>query len=265
MPQPFTIAPSEALLIGLCCEEYLRLREHIPDWPFLETIRIRLDPFIPDLKQMTSRRITASDVPIDINWTQGDDGEYGTSPSHPNNQFVKNERGMFRQTVDASRHNLKWLLLFYLDSTVGMSSAYRRLLQRWREFSTDLNQVGAEYERAVTTAGPQYTDACGSEDNGPEIENLLNELMQFNELKNIFRLGRDFGFLCATLRLYETGCPRVMFVRLFLKATTQLFQADAVQRGSACFSAIKSLGDLFEDELAISSAWHIADRIAKEG
>lgn len=265
MPQPFTIAPSEALLIGLCCEEYRRLREHFPDWSFLETVRTRLEPFIPDLKQFTSQPITASEVPTDINWTQDDEDEFGTSPAYPNCLFVKNERGMFRRTLDASRHNLEWLLLFYLDPAIGMSSAYRLWLQGWREFATDRTQVLVDYEKAVATAGPQYRDAFGSDDNAPEIERLLNELMQFNELTDVFRLGRDFGCLCATLRLYEIGCSRVTFVVPFLKATGQLFQANAVQRGTACFSAIKSLIGLFEDELAISSAWQTVERCVQEG
>src|SRR5262245_41992361 len=265
MPQPFTIAPSEALLIGLCCEEYLRLREHVLDWPFLETIRNRLDPFIPELKQFTSQPITASEVPVDINWTRDDKDEFGTSREYPNSLFVKNERGLFRRTIDASRHNLKWLLIFYLEPAIGMSSIYRQWLQGWREFATDRTQVLVDYDKAVATAGPQYRDACGSDDNAPEIESLLNELTQFNELKDVFRLGRDFGCLCATLKLYEMGCSRITFVVPFLKATGQLFQANAVQGGTACFSAIKSLIGLFEDELAISSAWQIMERCVEEG
>ena len=266
MPQPFTIAPSEALLIGLCCEEYLRLRVHKPDWSFLVIIRYRLDPFIPDLKHTSGRRMNPLDVPLDITWTAGDGDEYGTSPTNPNTLFVQNDRGMFRQTLDASRHNLQWLLLFYLDSAIGMSPAYRRLVQEWQEYATDHTQILDAYQKALATAAPQYNDACGTDDNATEIEKLLDQLMQFNELNDLFHLGRTFGYLCATLRLYETGClQRTTFVGSFLEATLRLFQADAVQRATACFSAIKSLSTYFEDELAISTAWRLADRLGNEG
>src|ERR1019366_8217442 len=140
MNEPFTIAPTEALIIGCFFEEYLQLRKYKPDWPFLETLRGGIEPFIPDLKSTTNVQISASNVPADIRWNVGEVDEYGTSPACPNTLFVRNERGVFRQTLDASRHNLKWLLLFYLDTAVGMSPEYRQFVREWQEFSTDRNQ-----------------------------------------------------------------------------------------------------------------------------
>src|SRR5260370_34907904 len=155
----FNIAPTEALIIGCFFEEYLYVRKHEPYWPFLDVIRSRIEPFIPDLKQTTSVQISASDVPSDILWNGGEVDEYGVSAAYPNTLFVRNERGVFRQVVDASRHNLKWLLLFYLDTTVGMSPEFRRFVRDRREFSTDLNRVVLKYEKAVSSAGPQYNEA----------------------------------------------------------------------------------------------------------
>jgi hypothetical protein len=225
--EPFRIFHSEALIIGCCFEEYLQFRNHVPDWPFLGAIHLRVEPFIPDFKLITGGQIPPSEIPSDIVWKDGEGDQFGIAASHPNTLFPRNARGVFRRVLDASRHNLRSLLLFYLDTAVGLSPQYRRFVQGWRENPNDLIPVQLRYDEEVSSAGPDYRDENGVDDDPASIELLLARLAQLdvNAAQDIFELGRNFGRLCATLRLYEYGCSKTSFVVSFLKTTMKLYQA----------------------------------------
>jgi hypothetical protein len=262
---PFTITPTDALLVGLCLEEYLCLREQAADWSFLCTLRERLEPFIPDLKHVVGRACDESDLPHDIEWKSDDGDEFGTSPTSPNALFVRNERGLFRRQLDDSRHNQARLLLFYLDTAVGVSAPFRRLITSQQDININFSELLEAYQAARSSAGEGYSDADGSTDDPSGIEQRLADLAHYNEVADVFELGRHFGGVCGSIRLCECGFPPKAFLARFLKAVTSLFATNVVQKNSIPLSAIKRLLDLFEPVLQNSVAWKLSSRVTLEG
>lgn len=265
--QPFFIAPTEALLIGLCLEEYLFLKKHVENLPFLMSMRCRVSPFIPDMRSVTAGRIDTSEVPSDVEWLLVESSKkYGRSPTNPHCTYFLDSEGACKIRLDESRRSLVWLLAEYLGNALGMSKEYRAFLNAHHQSDADFAKIYFDFELAKAAVQGVYSDCVGREDDPEAIEQHLGELARFNEFGGLLELGRQFGRLLGCIRCYEYEMPAREFAPMLLSAVAVFCQSGRFPDNPILSSALKSLLEVFEKELSrYSIDWKLAEWALDEG
>lgn len=199
------IAPSEALLLGLCVGEfqcYAEERRFPPRKGFLDILRDRLEPHIPPFRKERRLAITPDRLPKDIQWNAEDWGGWGFSSGSKEKFYVElSDSSHVEVTLDWSRLSLFDLLILELGEHIGMSHGdrvmfppTRRYGELWQRF------IEEEVTRSRLTPSPPCEK---SSDDISEIETSIGRLIAKNECTHIFEVGRLFGRLVHSIDDFE--------------------------------------------------------------
>jgi hypothetical protein len=191
------ISPSEALLLGLCLEEYLKY-EAEPQYPprqtFLDVLTSRLMPHVKTLRQPKSTATSRDDFPKDIEWT----GPLGRSTSSPDRVFFDGSDSAFVVTFDFSRRSLLDQLVNTLWPDLSKSHYDRFNLA---PNATDASEGLFRY----ITHSNQFELIFEKEgkDSKDRIRSFIERLAQENECSEPFAIGRRFGTIVYSIDEFE--------------------------------------------------------------
>jgi hypothetical protein len=198
MSDTFTISPSEALLLGLCLEEYLKY-EAEPRYPprrtFLDVLTTRLMPHVNTLRQTRYSPTARDSFPEDIEWT----GPLGRSTSSPDRVFFDGSENAFVVTFDFSRRSLLDQLVNILWPDLSKSHYDRFNVapnavdasDGWLRFITNYSQ----FELILEKEGSDSKD---------RIRSFIERLAEENECSEPFKIGRKFGAVVYAIDEFES-------------------------------------------------------------
>ncbi len=195
MHDAFLISPTEAFLLGIALEEYLRDHHDRRPAEFMDFLETRLAPFVPELVRPKPVGNAPLDLPDDIEWPRFIGAPYGFSASRPGLIYVDTEDGVLACKWDTSRRSFVDQIVSYLGHSVVKS------LPEESKNPTDhatLAEKWASPERWIDSRG-KAGDDCG------EVERRLAHLASHNKCAKLFDVGRVIGGMLADCRRYE-GC-----------------------------------------------------------
>jgi hypothetical protein len=265
----FFVAPSEAMLLGLCLGEYLQMRTTHDSLSFTQVKDVRITQFVPHLSNYRRRSISHGDIPDDLEDIESPmQGIFrGRRSAEPNTFYGVDAEGAYRRTV-VFKKNFEWLLTVYLGPHVGYPDWYRPILKKMARDNPDgltiESELAAGNARLTLDSGSFY----GQLDEPLRIEEAVVRLIDFNEMRRFFDLGRYFGTMNAGIQQYESANDRKSSQDSFaaiIKGYSQLAEAPEVKRCSVAYSAIESLWHRLWAELNVWTALFMARNDSSEG
>jgi len=261
----FFIAPSESMLIGLCLEEYLRLRREDEATSFFTVSHARIDPFMPELTRVRINRIAESAIPDDLQWLPIEDMRIGRHSSEPNTYYGIDEQGAYRKKIEPGRSFLD-LLTQRLAPHLGVAEWMRPLMEG---DDSDITAFADELLVGIANdedQNPASVGIRGNADNPVEIERSILSLVEYNEAQRFFKLGRCFGGLIAGMQLYETKHALLLSLPTIGRFLADLLNMPEVDRSAVAKNALSSIGGAFDRELkAFCPVWKLLARSIEDG
>lgn len=248
----FFVAPSEAILLGLCLGEYLEMRKTLGSLSFTQVQGARIDPFVPELTNYHRTSIHYSDLPTDLEDVAPpfSNVSVGRRSAEPNVTYGIDADGAYRRTF-SFRKNFSWLLRVYLSSHIGYPDWYRPVLQKMAHDDFDFLAITAEIGAHETQLGTDSGSYYGQFDDPENIEKSILRLIQFNNVERFFELGRCFGILNAGVQQYLDASDERSFFEAFLTVTraySKIIETPEIKQSSVAYSAIQALWNIFHHE-----------------
>lgn len=200
---PFFISPTEAFWLGFALEEYREAKQDSPDECLIDFLPFRLR-FDPDMKDAKTVKISASDVPEDVEWfTYGGEVQFGLAASVPNATFHEDGEAICKSVL-IPRKFLKNLLMEYLSPHMATS-----LNDRFLYCSLDFDNRRQALDVTYRFIYEDDDDACRElharekkDDVASIAESMLN-LAAHNDSRSVFGIGRSFASMIANCHRYE--------------------------------------------------------------
>lgn len=246
----FFVAPSEAMLIGLCLGEYLRRRTTEPRLSFLDVINSRLQPFMADSFHVLVKRIETAEIPNDIQWFPISGVSLGRSNLHPRIFYGIDACGAYKKRIDF-RKSFATLLVCHLSPHLGMSKWLREFIGGVSETSFDEAAIAQALFVALANASQDADEldvGQGGNDNPREIEDAIRALIQYNEVQQLCLVGEMFGVLIAAVTRYESGDNFLPVIEI-MHSLRHLLSCDYVERTDVAKNAINSVFKIFKEEI----------------
>ena len=261
----FLVAPSEAMLIGLCLQEYLLLRRFNTTLSFFQLMHSRINPFMPELLHVRSVGIAESELPDDVEWLPIKDMQIGRSGSEPNVFYGIDEQGAYRKRIHQRKHFLH-LLTLYLVPHLGMEQWLRSVTEQFGKDDADITQLAAEIIVHGEDGSPAELGIRGEDDKPAGIEEAISSLVAFNEVQRFLIIGKSFGALIAAMQLYEKDCQPPFTMTTLATALHELTTFPEVDRSAVARNALASIAAVFESELmAFEPMWRLIARSIDTG
>lgn len=198
----FPVAPSEALLLGLCLGEYLlyqRVWEAPPRRYFIDVLLSRLHPHVPSLRESRSQSIDSSQIPDDVVWPHPDHKVFGWAVSVPGRLFHQfNDGKAEAQWFDCTRRSLFDLLIRQLGDSLSIN--------RWERWfvADELTAPKCFFELISRPEDTEWIRQRFGEESPAIVQERIERLIQWNECGHVFAVGRDFGKLVYVLDDFES-------------------------------------------------------------